>query len=100
MRLSLVLAVAAALVLVVPGHAAGSSRGRPCGLTPRIDGQRFAIFEEEGHAACRKVKPVIVHYLRTFRFSRPWFCALGHSNVKFAASCANKKVLLRAYVRN
>jgi hypothetical protein len=68
-------------------------------VTARIDGQRFSIYEEEGHVACRKVKPVIVHYLRTFEFKRPWFCALGHSNVKFAASCANQQVLLRAYVK-
>jgi hypothetical protein len=98
MRLSLLLAVAAALALSAPVHAAAGARGRPCGEV-RIDGKRFAIYEEEGRAACRKVKPVIVHYLRTFEFKRPWFCALGHSNVKFAAACANQHVLLRAYVR-
>jgi hypothetical protein len=43
---------------------------------------------------------VIVHYLRTFKVSRPWVCALGHDNVSYAAACATKKVLLRAYVRN
>ena len=55
--------------------------------------------EEEGHAACHKVKPVIVRHLRTFKFSRPWFCSLGHGNVTFAAAGADSDVLLRAYVR-
>ena len=57
--------------------------------------------EEEGHAACHKVKPVIVRYLRTFKFAKPWFCALGHDSQgsTWAASCANTKVVLRAYVR-
>ncbi|MFL5580786.1 MAG: hypothetical protein ACJ8AO_10460 [Gemmatimonadaceae bacterium] len=99
MRLSLVVAVAAALALSAPVHAAAGSRGRSCGEV-RIDGKRFAIYEQDGHAACRKVKPVIVHYMRTFEFKRPWFCALGHGKVKFAAACANKKVLLRAYARS
>lgn len=102
MRLSLVLAVAAALALGAPGLAAAATHpGRSCGTTARIEGKRFAIYEEQGHVACRRVKPVIVHYLRTFKFSKPWFCALGHDSQgsKWAASCADRAVLLRAYVR-
>lgn len=99
MRLSIVLAVLAALALGAPSFAAAKPKGRNCGTTARIDGQRFAIYESKGHAACRTVKPVIVHYLRTFTFSRPWFCSLGHGNVKFAAACADRDVVLRAYVR-
>jgi hypothetical protein len=98
MRLSLVLAVAAALALSAPALAAARHPGRHCGDTARIDGTHFAIYEEEGHAACRTVKPVIVHYLRTFKFSRPWFCAFGHDSSPFAASCAKGSVVLRAYV--
>ena len=97
MRVSLVLAVAAALALSFAGPAAAKPRGRHCGHTARIQGQRFAIYEEQGHAACRTVKPVIAHYLRTFKFARPWFCALGRNDAPFAASCADKHVLLRAY---
>jgi hypothetical protein len=102
MRLSLVLAVAAALALSAPALAAAKHPGRRCGTTARIDGQRFAIYEEEGHAACRTVKPVIVHFLRTFKVSRPWFCALGHDSqgARWAAACATDKVLVRAYVRH
>ena len=102
MRLSIVLAVLAVLALGAPGLAAAAKHpGRNCGTTARIDGKRFAIFEEDGHAACRTVKPVIVRYLRTFRFAKPWFCALGHDSQgsSWAASCASTKVILRAYVR-
>ena len=102
MRFPLVLAVAAALALGAPGLAAAAKHpGRSCGSTARIDGKRFAIYEEQGHVACRKVKPVIAHYLRTSKFSRPWFCALGHDSQgsPWAASCADSDVLLRAYVR-
>jgi hypothetical protein len=96
MRLPIVLALAA-LALGAPGHAAAKPHGRNCGDTPRIHGQRFAVYEEQGRAACRTVKPVMTHYLRTFAFSRPWFCTLGHGNSPFAASCAKGDVVLRAY---
>ena len=100
MRLSIVLAVAAALALGAPGLAAAKPKGRHCGDTARIDGRRFAIYEEAGTAACRQVKPVIAHYLRTFEFSRPWFCALTHGHrFAYAASCAKGGVVLRAYVK-
>jgi hypothetical protein len=91
------LVLACAALSVFAGHASASAHGRRCGLTARIDGRRFDIIEEEGHAACRKVKPVITHYLRTFKFSKPWFCASGHGGVPWAASCATKRVLVRAY---
>jgi hypothetical protein len=96
-RLSIVLTLAAALALSAPGHAVAKPSGRHCGDTARIHGQRFAIYEEHGHAACRTVKPVITRYLRTFRFTRPWFCALGHGSSPFAASCAKGDVVVRAY---
>jgi hypothetical protein len=101
MRFSIVLAVAAALALSVPSLAAAKPHGRYCGMTGRIGGQWYAIYEEQGHAACRTVKPTIAHYLRTSRFSRPWFCALAHgSQFAWAAACAQGHVVVRAYVRN
>jgi hypothetical protein len=98
MRLPIVLVLAAALALGVSGLAAAKPRGRSCGETARIQGQRFAIYEEQGHAACRTVKPVIARYLRTFAFSKPWFCALTHGNrLPYAASCARGRIVVRAY---
>jgi hypothetical protein len=101
MRFSIVLAIAAALALSVPGLAAAKPHGRPCGMTGRIDGQFYAVYEEQGHAACRTIKPTLVRYLRTSKFSRPWFCALAHgSQFEWAASCAKGHVVVRAYARN
>ena len=98
MRRLLPLVLVLAAVALPAGHASASSRGRHCGLTARIHGQRFDIFESEGHAACRTVKPVISRYLRSFRFSRPWLCAESHGNqFPWAASCANKHVVVHAY---
>jgi hypothetical protein len=89
-----------ALVLAAVALPAGSASAsaRHCGLTARIDGQRFDIVEAKGHAACRKVKPVMARYLRSFTFSKPWFCALTHGNqFPWAASCATGRVVVRAY---
>ena len=94
----LALALVLAAVALSAGHASGRSLGRHCRLTSRIHGQRFDIYESKGHAACRTVKPVIVRYLRTFAFSRPWFCAESHGNqFPWAASCASQHVVVRAY---
>jgi hypothetical protein len=91
------------LVLAAVALPAGSASAsaRHCGLTARIHGQRFDIVEAEGHAACRKVKPVMARYLRSFKFSKPWFCALTHGNqFPWAASCATGRVVVRAYAPN
>jgi hypothetical protein len=43
----------------------------------------------------------MTHYLRTFEFKRPWFCALTHGNqFPWAASCATAHVVVRAYAPN
>ena len=92
------LVLACAAVIVFAGAAPASARPRHCGLTPRIQGQRFDIVEAEGHAACRTVKPVMTRYLRSFSFKRPWFCALTHGDqFPWAAACATEHVVVRAY---
>jgi hypothetical protein len=94
--LALVLLLAAAALAA--GPAAASSRGRHCGLTPRIHGQRFDIFEAEGHAACRTVKPPMVRYLRTLTLHQPWFCTETHGRqFPWAAACAKGDVVVHAY---
>jgi hypothetical protein len=92
------------LVLVAAALAglAGTASARPaakhCGLTARIRGERLDIVESTGHASCRTVKRVMTHYLRTFAFMRPWFCALTHGNqFPWDASCATEHVVVRAY---
>ena len=93
--------VLAAVAVIAVGPASAAARARHCGLTPRIQGQRFDIVEAEGHAPCRKVKPVITHYLRTFELKRPWFCTLTHGNqFPWVAACANGHVVVRAYAPN
>ncbi len=92
------LILACAALTVFAGLASASSRGRHCGLTARIHGQRFDIFEAEGHAACRTVKPPMVRYLRTLTLERPWFCTETHGNqFPWAAACAKGHVVVHAY---
>jgi hypothetical protein len=86
-RLLIALAAAAAvgLALASTGHAAAT---RDCGLTPRIDGERFQVELEKGSVSCRTVKRVVTRYLRSFRTAPPWHCFLGHGSSPYAASCS------------
>jgi hypothetical protein len=92
------LVLACALLAGLAGTASAGSRGRHCGLTPRIQGRRFDVTEARGHAACRTVKPTMTRYLRTFKFSRPWFCTLTHDDqFPWAAACAKGRIVVHAY---
>jgi hypothetical protein len=95
------LVLACAALTVFAGTAPARPAAKHCGLTARIRGERMDIIESTGHASCRTVKRVMTHYLRTFEFKRPWFCALTHNNqFPWDASCATKHVVVRAYSPN
>jgi hypothetical protein len=94
----LLIAAVASLALAATAQARPADRG--CGLTPRIDGQRFHVVVEHGPVTCREAKRVASHFLRHFTVSRPWHCFLGHGSMP-AASCAKgKRVVVRVYAPN
>jgi hypothetical protein len=101
-RRLLIAAALAAIVGLALASAGQATVRRPaaraCGLTPRIDGQRYDVREVRGKVSCRTVKRVVTRYLRTSKVSRPWTCTLGHGSSPYAASCARgTKVLVRVY---
>jgi hypothetical protein len=89
--------MAMAGVLTPNAHAAGV---RQCGLTPRIDGQRFQVDVVHGKVACKTVRRVATKFLRDDTIAPPWHCFRGHESQgqTWAASCSRGKgVLFRVY---
>jgi hypothetical protein len=88
------------LALAAPGHAAST---KDCGLTSRIDGQRFQIVIEKGakRVTCSSAKRAMSSYLRTFRRPKGWNCFLGHGSQAqdWAAACSRSRpsAVVRAY---
>jgi hypothetical protein len=91
------LLIAAVASLALAATAQARPAGRGCGLTPRIDGQRFQVVVKHGPATCAEAKRVVTRFLRHHSVSRPWTCFLGHGNEP-AASCAKgARTLVRVY---
>jgi hypothetical protein len=88
------------LALAAPGHAAAQ---KDCGLTSRIDGQRFQIIIEQGtkHVSCTTAKRALTSYMRTFKRPKGWNCFLGHDSQgqDWAAACSRShpSAVVRAY---
>ena len=95
---TLIATAALGLALAAPGHAASS---KDCGLTARIDGERFQIIVEQGvkHVSCTTAKRTLTSYMRTFKRPKGWNCFLGHSAQAWAATCSRShpSVIVRAY---
>ena len=92
----LLLIAVAAGVAATPAHAAGS---RDCGLTPRIDGQRFQVEVVKGTVACKTARRVASTFLRKGTIAPPWHCFRGHESQgqDWAASCSRGKNLFRVW---
>jgi hypothetical protein len=89
------------LAIAAPGHAASS---KDCGLTSRIDGERFQIIIEQGtkNVTCSTAKRTMTSYMRTFKRPKGWHCFLGHSAQAWAAACSRSRpsAIVRAYAPN
>jgi hypothetical protein len=97
-RLLIALALATAL-LIAPGHATASPHDRGCGLTPRVDGERFQVKIEQGHVRCATAKRVATRFLRTHRMRpvRHWMCFRGHGSEPAASCSRGPGVVVRVY---
>jgi hypothetical protein len=86
------------LALATPGHAAAH---KDCGLTSRIDGERFQVIIESGtkNVTCSAAKRAMSSYMRTFKRPKRWNCFLGHSAQDWAAACSRShpSAVVRAY---
>src|SRR3954447_4770177 len=91
MRLVLV-ALVAALIFAPDAHAT-----RHCGLTPRVGGAIYDVYETHGNVPCRTVKRVVTRFLRDGTVTRPWACFRGHGSSPYAASCSRGKTVVRVY---
>jgi hypothetical protein len=88
------LLIAAVASLALAASAQARPADRSCGLTPRVDGQRFQVVIEHGPVKCKEAKRVATHFLRHFKVSRPWVCFLGHGKMP-AASCGKGRSVVR-----
>ena len=95
----LLIAAVASLALAATAQARPAERG--CGLTQRIDGQRFQVVVQRGPSTtCAEAKRVVTRFLRHHSVSRPWVCFLGHGR-PYAASCAKgTRTIVRVYAPN
>jgi hypothetical protein len=96
-RSLLILIVVAAGLVAAPAQAAGT---RQCGLTPRIDGEKFQVDLVHGKISCRTARRVATKFLRDDTIAPPWRCFRGHSSQgqRWAASCSRgEKVLVRIW---
>ena len=91
----LLVAALASLAFTATAQARPADRG--CGLTPRIDGQRFHVVVEQGPVTCKEAKRVATHFLRHFTISRPWYCFLGHGQMPAASCGRGKRTIVRVY---
>jgi hypothetical protein len=95
----LLLSLAAAALLAAPAHAAAKPHARDCGLTPRIQGERFQVKVEQGRVRCTTARRVATKFARTDRMRpvRGWLCFRGHGTEP-AASCSGPHgAVLRVY---
>lgn len=88
------------LAIAAAGHAAAQ---KDCGLTSRIEGQRFQIIVEQGtkNVSCTTAKRTMTSYMRTFKRPKGWHCFLGHDSQDqdWAAACSRSRpsAIVRAY---
>src|SRR3954451_14255769 len=92
------LLIAAAATLALAATAQARPADRSCGLTQRIEGQRFQVVVQRGPSTtCAEAKRVVSRFLRRHSVSRPWVCFLGHGR-PYAASCAKgRRAVVRVY---
>jgi hypothetical protein len=85
-----------AALAATPAHAAVS---HDCGLTPRIDGQRFQVMLVKGKIACKTARRVATKFVRDDTIAPPWHCFRGHESQgqDWAAACSRGKILFRVY---
>ena len=96
MRLVLVLAAAAALSLSVTR--AASSKPVSCGVVSATHA-RYLVRVEQGKLACATARPGMQRFIATGQAPQRWICFRGHSGQRWAAGCAVKGAIVRAYLR-
>jgi hypothetical protein len=90
------------LIAVAAGFAASPAHAasvRQCGLTARIDGERFEVDVVKGPVACKTARRVATTFLRKGTIAPPWHCFRGHESQgqDWAASCSRGKSLFRVW---
>jgi hypothetical protein len=87
---------AAALAAAAPG--AASPKPVACGVIG-VHQARYLVRVEAGTMACTTARSGMSRFIATAIPPRRWVCFRGHSAQRWAAACAYKGAIVRAYLR-